>query len=202
MATRRMATRAAAKTKAAAEAEAEFDGVGALKSIGRRVVTTTIVKKHSLSPDVFDVQPTSNRLRRRIHAAHAAQWLTDPSAAAIKLIGDFGASGHFLTQQALPFLTEVRQTTGKKCVCVRSATGGVMRSTHSGLIPHPKLPRKACLAYVFAEAAASMLSYPQLARGGCKIVLDRHGSTITDAATDEVLEFAPLEAEDNVYMHR
>ena len=80
--------------------------------------------------------------------------------------------------------------------------GSHMYSTHVGYIPHPTLPRKACRAFIFEEAAANLFSYIQLVRNGCAVLLDKTGVTISDAATARVLDRAPLRSDDKVFMHR
>lgn len=118
-------------------------------------------------------------------------------------VGDSGASGHFLMSSARTFLHNVRPTVGHDRVRVSTAKDGTyMHSTHMGYIPHPTLPRPACKAFVFDEAAANLLSYVQIVRNGCDVHLTNEGATITDAASGKVLERAPLLANDKVFMHR
>lgn len=107
-----------------------------------------------------------------------------------------------MMRSARPFLVGLKRTLGTARVRVSTAKdGGYMYSTHVGYIPHPTLPRGACRAFIFDDISANLFSYVQLARNGCRITLEKSGVTITDAATDRVLDSAPLREGDKVFMH-
>ena len=177
----------------------------------------TIVKKHSLPlpasshSSALHAQPTIQNFP--FQEREIESWFADPppddsdvrgrkSSSTLRAVGDSGASGHYLTRAARQFLVGLKPTLGAARVRVSTAKdGSYMYSTHVGYIPHPTLPRGACRAFIFDDISANLFSYVQLAKNGCRVTLDKSGVTITDAATDRVLDCAPLRDGDKVFMH-
>lgn len=119
----------------------------------------------------------------------------------IDAVGDSGASGHFFKKQAKDFLEYLRPTTGHDRVRVTTANNQHMYSTHVGYLPHPWLPPAARRAFIFDDVAANLFSYAQVVKHGCTVLLEQRGVTITDAATNEVLDFQARGADDTVFRH-
>jgi hypothetical protein len=95
-------------------------------------------------------------------------------------IGDSGCTGHYLAVRDRNNLDDIKPCTTANTIKVRMPNGALSRSTHTGYLRLPQLPRNACLAYLFEDQQAQ----PLISLG----VLCDHGMVCTLDAERLVLE--------------